>query len=298
MIQYITKHCLFCKDEKCLTDLYPQTFKDEDINADVFSARRVTEHFHYKMVKCSNTGLVFSREILPDDILEKLYAESKVTFSEYTDIIRKDYWKPLEQFSGIMKKDTALEIGCSNGFFLEELQKQGFKEVHGCEPSTEAKNIAASSVKNNIHTGFFTNEVYKDNTFDLICCFQTLDHLSNPLDILKTCYNKLKPGGLIYIIVHNVDGLQAKIFGEKSPIIDVEHIYLFNPNTISLAVEKVGFKTVKTFAVKNSYPMEYWTSHAPLPFKKQFNSIFKTLGLNKMRMSLSLGNMGIVAVKK
>ncbi|HXA01225.1 MAG TPA: hypothetical protein VNW99_04510, partial [Cytophagaceae bacterium] len=84
-------------------DLYPQTFKDEDINADVFSARRITEHFHYKMVKCVKTGLVFSREILPDNILEKLYAESKVTFIEYTDIIRKDYWKPLEKFSNIMK---------------------------------------------------------------------------------------------------------------------------------------------------------------------------------------------------
>jgi 2-polyprenyl-3-methyl-5-hydroxy-6-metoxy-1,4-benzoquinol methylase len=296
--QYITKHCLFCEDEKCLTDLYPQTFKDEDINADVFSARRVTEHFHYKMVKCSRTGLVFSRDILPDSILEKLYADSKVTFSEYTDIIRKDYWKPLEKFSDIIRKGAALEIGCSNGFFLEELKKQGFKEVHGCEPGKEAKDIAPDSVKKNIHTGFFTNEVYKDNTFDLICCFQTLDHLSDPLGILSTCYNKLKPGGLIYIIVHNVDGLQAKIFGEKSPIIDVEHIYLFNPKTLSKAVEKAGFKTVKTFPIKNSYPMEYWISHAPLPFKKQFHSIFKILGLNKIRIPLSLGNMGIVAVKK
>jgi hypothetical protein len=65
-----------------------------------------------------------------------------------------------------------------------------------------------------------------------------------------------------------------------------------------MAVEKAGFSTLKTFPIKNSYPMEYWISHAPLPFKKQLNSIFKMVGLNKMRISLSLGNMGIVAVKK
>lgn len=298
MLQYITKHCLFCEDEKCLIDLYPQTFKDEDLNANVFSARRITEHFHYKMVKCSNTGLVFSREILPDSVLEKLYCESKVIFSEYTDTIRKDYWKPLEKFSNILNKGTALEIGCSTGFFLEELQKRGFKEVYGCEPSIEARNMSASSVKQNIHTGFFTNEVYKDNSFDLICCFQTLDHLSDPMGMLKTCYKKLKPGGLIYIIIHNIDGFQAKLFGEKSPIIDVEHIYLFNPKTISLAVEKAGFKTVKTFPLKNSYPMEYWTSHAPLPFKRQINSIFRILRINKMKFPLNLGNMGIVSIKE
>jgi SAM-dependent methyltransferase len=297
VIEYITKHCLFCGTDACLQDLYPRNFRDEDLNGQVFSARRVTEHFHYKMVRCANTGLVFSREILPDAILEKLYAGSAVTFSEYTDIIRMDYWRPLESFSASMTKGSALEIGCSSGFFLEELQKQGFREVHGCEPSIEAKALAADSVKGGIHTGFFTDAVYPDGSFNLICFFQTLDHLSDPLEMLRTCYRKLKPGGLMYIIVHNADGLQAKLFGEKSPIIDVEHIYLFNPKTLSMAVEKVGFETLKSFPIRNSYPMEYLTSHAPLPFKPQINSIFRTLGLDKVRIPLRLGNMGIVARK-
>lgn len=298
MINYITKHCLFCNDDSCLKDLYPRTFKDEDINADVFSARRVTEHFHYKMVRCVNTGLVFSQEILPDETLKILYADSKVTFNEYADIIKNDYWLPLEKFLDVLNKGTALEIGCSNGFFLEKLLEKGFKEVYGCEPSVEAKDMAADTVKNNIHLGFFTDEVYKDSTFDLICCFQTIDHLANPLDFLKICFNKLKPGGLLYIICHNVDALQAKIFKDKSPIIDVEHIYLFNPQTISLAAKKIGFENIKTFAVKNSYPMEYWLSHASFPFKKQLNYIFRLFGINRIKLSLSLGNMGMVAVKK
>lgn len=297
MIEYITKHCLFCPDDSCLVDLYPQTFKDEDVNADVFSARRVTEHFHYKMVRCSNTGLVFSREILPEEDLKKLYADSKVTFNEYADIIRKDYWRPLEKFSDIMVKGSALDIGCSNGFFLEELKDHGFKELYGCEPSTEAKDVADPSIKEHIFTGFFTDEVYKDNMFDLICCFQTLDHLNDPIGMLKTCFSKLKPGGLLYMIMHNVDGLQAKLLKEKSPIIDIEHIYLFNPKTVSLAVEKAGFETIKTFPIKNSYPLEYWLSHAIFPLHKQINGMFKLLKLDKLHVPLSVGNMGIVARK-
>lgn len=296
-IRYITKPCLFCGTDACLRDLYPRNFRDEDLNGQVFSARRVTEHYHYKMVRCIRTGLVFSREILPDEVLEKLYAGSKVTFSEYTDIIRKDYWRPLKAFSASMAKGSALEIGCSSGFFLEELLAQGFHEVHGCEPSLEAKALAVDAVKPGIHSGFFTDKAYPDQSFDLICAFQTLDHLSEPLDMLATCFRKLKPGGLLYIIVHNVDSLQAKAFGEKSPIIDVEHIYLFNPATLAMAVEKVGFETLGSFPIRNSYPLEYLTTHAPLPCKRLINSFFRAMGLNKVKVPLRLGNMGIVARK-
>lgn len=298
MINYLTKHCLFCSDDSCLRDLYPQTFSEADINADLFSARRVTEHFHYKMVRCVTTGLVFSREVLPDEILKKLYADSKVTFNTYAEIIKNDYWLPLENFLNILHKGIALDVGCSNGFFMEKLLEKGFKEVYGCEPSTEARDMAVGPVKNNIQLGFFTNESYQDSTFDLICCFQTIDHLSNPVEFLKICFNKLKPGGLLYVICHNVDALQAKLFKDKSPIIDIEHIYLFNPKTIALAAKKAGFEDTKTFAVKNSYPMEYWLDHAALPFKKQLKFIFKTLRISNLRLSLSLGNMGMVTVKK
>ena len=148
-----------------------------------------------------------------------------------------------------------------------------------------------------IHTGFFTGKVYPDGTFDLICAFQTLDHISDPLDLLRTCHAKLKPGGLIYIIVHDADGLQAKLFGEKSPIIDVEHIYLFNPRTLALAVEKSGFTPLKSFPIRNSYPLQYWATHAPLPFKKPINAVFRATGLGKVRIPLSAGNMGIIARK-
>ena len=293
----IVKRCLFCEGDSCWDNLYAQNFKDEDLNSKIFSARRVTEHFHYQVVKCRRTGLVFSREILPEEDLKHLYAESEVTFSEYTDVIRKDYWRPLEAFSSSLHKGSALEIGCSSGFFLEELQKRGFSEVSGCEPSLEAKSKAADSVKQQIQTGFFSRETFADESFDLICCFQTLDHLSDPLEMLKTCYQKLRPKGLLYIIVHNADGLQAKIFGEKSPIIDVEHIYLFNSKTLTMAVEKAGFVTLGAFPIKNSYPIEYLVTHAPLPFKRQIGTLFAACGLNKVSIPLRLGNMGIVAQK-
>jgi SAM-dependent methyltransferase len=297
VIDYVVKPCLFCGGEDCIRELYPRNFRDEDLTPAVFSARRVTEHYHYRMVRCVNTGLVFSREILPESKLAELYAGSGITFQEYAHIIRKDYWRPLERHAAGMTLGTALEIGCSSGFFLEELKSRGFKDVRGCEPSVEAQELAHPSVRDGIHTGFFTESTFPDATFDLICCFQTLDHLSDPLGILRTCHAKLKPGGLLYVIVHDADGLQARLFGEKSPIIDVEHVYLFNRRTLPLAVEKAGFTKAPAFPIRNSYPLSYWAEHAPIPFKGSVLSLLKATGLGGLELAIPAGNIGIVARK-
>ncbi len=296
-MKYIEKHCLFCKDDSCNIELYSKTFNENDLNPEVFSARRVTEHFHYRMVKCANTGLIFSKEILPDDELSVLYAESKVTFNEYSEIIRKDYWKPFSKYIAGIQKNNALEIGCSNGFFLDELAEQGFENVFGCEPSREAVEMASAKVKPNIFNGFFSDNTYEDNFFDLICCFQTLDHLSNPDEFLEICYRKLKPQGILYVIVHNTNGLQYKIFKEKSPIIDVEHIYLFNPRNITLLMQNTGFSDVNVIPVKNSYPLKYWLEHAPIPFKKFFVKTAQFTGISKITLSVNFGNMGVISFK-
>lgn len=296
---YITKECLFCNgtDEASHPVLYKKNFRDEDLNADVFSARRTTEHFHYEMVKCQKTGLIFSRHILDDNSLNALYKDSVVTFGEQTEFIKNDYWRPIKDYVGKWNKGRSLDIGCSNGFFLEVLKDNGYAEVHGVEPGEEPKKIARADVRDNIVTGFYGPGLYPDNYFDLVTCFQTLDHLSDPLGMLKNMYNSTKSGGHVYMIMHNTKALQARLFGEKSPIIDVEHIYLFNKENLPELCKKAGFKVVSVFDVKNGYPYSYWVRMAPLPLKGMWKGIFKMLGLYNKILAINAGNMGIILEK-
>jgi 2-polyprenyl-3-methyl-5-hydroxy-6-metoxy-1,4-benzoquinol methylase len=296
---YITKECLFCDGTEPKTHplLYKKNFKDEDLNAEVFSARRTTEHFHYDMLKCGKTGLIFSRHILDDDSLNELYKGSVVTFNEQTEFIKRDYWQPIKEYAKKWNKGKGLDIGCSNGFFLEVLKDNGYKEVYGVEPGEEPKRIARPDVKDNIFTGFYGPGLYEANFFDLITCFQTLDHLSNPLGMLRTMYDNVKPGGNVYMIMHNTKALQAKIFGEKSPIIDVEHIYLFNKENLPELCRKAGFKVISVFDVKNGYPFSYWIRMSPLPLKKMWIALFKALGIYKKILAINAGNMGIILEK-
>jgi SAM-dependent methyltransferase len=297
--QYVTKECLFCDSTDSATHpvLYKKNFRDEELTPAVFSARRTTEHFHYEMVKCAKTGLIFSRHILDDASLNELYKDSVVTFGEQTEFIKRDYWQPISGYVGKWNKGRSLDIGCSNGFFLEVLKDNGYADVHGVEPGEEPKKIARPDIRDNIYTGFYGPGLYPANNFDLITCFQTLDHLSDPQGMLKTMYDNLKPGGHAYLIMHNTKALQAKLFGEKSPIIDVEHIYLFNKENLPELCKKAGFKVVSVFDVKNGYPLSYWVRMSPLPLKKLWAGLFKVLGLYKKVLAINAGNMGIIVEK-
>jgi len=297
--QYITKECLFCSstDEANHPILYHKNFKDENLNAGVFSARRTADHFHYEMVKCAKTGLIFSRHILNDDALNELYKGSVVTFGEQTKFIQRDYWQPISGLVSKWNKKKALDIGCSNGFFLEVLKDNGYEEVYGVEPGEEPKAIARADIRDNIHTGFYGPGLYPDNHFDLITCFQTLDHLSDPLGMLQNMYRNTAPGGHVYMIMHNTLALQARIFGEKSPIIDVEHIYLFNKENLPELCKKAGFAVESVFDVKNGYPFSYWLRMSPLPLKGLWKGVIGALGLTNKILAINAGNMGIILKK-
>ncbi len=301
MFSYVEKQCLFCGPDANLQQVYAQSFKDEELNPAVFSARRTTEHYHYNMVKCLNCSLLFSRSVLSENDLNDLYGESAVTFGEYFSVLRRDYWVPIHKFfPKPIGNKVALEIGCSSGFFLEELRQQGFHSVVGVEPSLPAKNAAIKDVQDDIVSGLFTHDLKLPYTeFDLICSFQTLDHVPDPSILVETCASRLREGGYAYFVVHNTEALQARILGEKSPIIDVEHIYLFNPKTLARLMEKSGLKVVEQGALKNSYPIQYWISMFPLPkgLRKVLAKFVQKTGLGKLAMPIYAGNMYIVAQK-
>jgi len=295
-MKYVVKQCLFCRDKERLVELYPQTFSSEDLTPEVFSARRTTEHFHYRIVRCTSCGLVFSREVLPEEMLLNLYARSAVTFAAYTDVIRSDYWRTLEPHLGTNPRGRALEIGCSTGFFLEKLLLQGFQDVTGCEPSVEARQRAVPGIRDKILAGFFKEGMFPRGSFDLVCSFQTLDHLHDPLASLREARALLKPSGLGFFITHNVESLQARILRGRSPIFDVEHVYLFSKATLRRGCELSGFTVVKSGDVSNSYPLEYWLRMIPLhqTVRNATGVIFRKTRLGALRLPLKPGNIFVI----
>lgn len=292
--------CAICHSEANSTELYPATFNQTSFNSTTFSARRVPDGVHYRVVKCNRCGLVRSDPVADSDTLADLYSRSSFDYLQEVDNIRNTYGHYLAKAKLYNKrKGGLLEIGCGNGFFLEVAISQGYHPVQGIEASYRAVEKAASSIRKHIVCDIMEPGTFDPGQFEMICMFQVLDHLSEPWVIIKECYKLLKPGGLILIITHNVESLSAKILKNRSPIIDIEHTYLFSPTTLAGLLKLYGFSITKSGPARNIYSIRYLTQMAPMPngIKRAVLYLMRLTSIGCFRLSLPLGNLYMIAQK-
>lgn len=296
----IKKYCAICGDIQNSEILYPEQLDLMQLNKKIFSARRTPDHIHYQINKCLKCGLLFSSPVLKENRILSLYKNSNIDYIKLIPYIKQTYSNYLSKFLPTITDDfRILDIGCGNGFFLEEAKRLGFKYVYGIEPSKKAVSKARKDIRKNIKIGIFQQKIFPKSYFNVVTCFQTLDHLIDPVICIKTTYEILKKGGIVYFIVHNTEGLSVKLFKEKSAIFDIEHIYLFNKNTLKKIFYNQGFKKIKVFDIKNKYPLGYWVKMIPIPIslKKYLLNILKFTGLERIPVAIKAGNIAIIAFK-
>ena len=135
--------------------------------------------------------------------------------------------------------------------------------------------------------------------FELITCFQVLEHIPEPLELIKDIHSLLKPGGTFITVTHNLDAFSAKLLGANSPIYDIEHLQLFSPKTLEILLGRGGFSDVRLVRLWNRYPIHYWLKLFPMPrvVKRSLVEASRRLKFGELPCSLPAGNIVGVAVK-
>lgn len=295
----IQQKCAICEKNN-FSQVYSANFDARSLNTSTFSARRMPDRVHYQIVRCNDCGLLYSTPILEQEKIEKLYKQSFMSYDSHVANLQKTYGHYLSRLESYgAKKGKILEIGCGNGFFLEEAKRQGYEEVYGIEPGKKSVEKAKSDIQKNITIDVFKPGIYKKNFFDVVCCFQTLDHIIDPNSLLKEVYNILKKDGFVLFLNHNEASFSSILFKEKSPIIDIEHTYLFNKKTMRMLFEKHGFKVFDIASSFNIHTMSYLVQLFPIPnaLKKFTISCLNKTGLGKISLKLYLGNIVLIGQK-
>ena len=292
--------CAICESEGNARELYPANFDLDAFNADVFSARRLPDMVHYRIVQCNTCGLVRSDPVIDQETLKTLYLQSALTYAKDIPNLRRTYGtylRKLEKYKA--QKECCLEIGCGNGFLLEEALSQGYKKALGVEPSQSAVEQANPVVKDFIYNDIMRPGLLSQKV-DAICMFQLFDHIPNPNEFLGVCEEALISGGLILCFNHNIRAVSARVLGEKSPIIDIEHTFLYSPDTIRMLFEKNGFRVLEVRSARNFVNLLSVIRLFPLPrsLKTRLLAFLEcTPKLGQISMSLPLGNLYLIAQK-
>lgn len=290
--------CPICDTEGNATEVYPATFDPQDFNPAVFSARRLPDRLHYRLVRCDTCGLLRSDPVADAQVLARLYAHSSFDYGDEVINIRRTYGRYLSNLS--YRKGALLEVGCGNGFFLEEALDQGYVEVWGVEPSQAAVAQAGPRVRPRIRCDILRPGLFAPGSFDTICMFQVFDHLPDPRAILPECFRLLKAGGQLLLLNHDQEAWSARLLGARSPIVDIEHTYLYSRSTLARLVADHGFRVEDSGVVFNYYSLSYLARLLPLPvrIKRVILRLLQATSAGRFCLRVPLGNLYLIASKE
>lgn len=296
----MARACSICGNRDESLVFAPANFNLDELDRFAFASRKTPEYMHFRLILCPNCGLLYANPILPPGKIMAAYQQADFASQEEAGDAARTYGRVLDGFvKSLPDRKGALDIGTGEGAFLKELLNRGFAGVIGVEPSKAPVEAAPPNLRKLIRNKPFRAADYRKNSLSLVSCFQTLEHILEPLRTARAAYSLLKPGGVFFIVSHNRQSFSAKLLGRKSPIFDIEHLQLFSFQSARRLLQKAGFSNIRASRLYNTYPLHYWMRLLPIPrvMKSRLLGWLKGSTLGKLPLSVPAGNMAVVGYK-
>lgn len=299
-MEMITRACPLCGSSDTGNVFAEANFELDRLDSFAFASRKMPEYMHYRLIDCPTCDLLYASPVPREDYLAEGYGEAAYDSGVEAHYAAATYANTLSSFiERLPDRHGALDIGTGDGAFLECLLEHGFDGVVGVEPSRAPIAAAREDVRPLIREGIFRGDDFSPESFSLVTCFQTLEHLNDPLEMTREVRQLLKPGGAAFFICHNRRALSAQLMGRKSPIFDIEHLQLFSPRSARYLLEQTGFTNVGVMKIVNRYPLRYWLRLVPLPqdMKRPLIAALDRIGVGGWSLSVPVGNIAVVGFK-
>ena len=277
------------------TDLFAESTVDTSrLDQYAYASRKIPEYMHHRLMCCRPCDLVYASPV--PDVAELASAYEAAGFDSQDLAIQAaaTYGRLIQgQIIHLPNRQGAIDIGTGEGAFLCQLLNLGFKDVHGVEPSRAPFEAASPEIKPLIRQAMFERGLFPPRSATLVTCFQTIEHVPDPLQLCRDAWDTLVPGGMICLVGHNRRSFSARMLGRKSPIFDVEHLQLFSPKSLAVLLAKSGFTGIKVARFWNTYPLQYWARLFPIPFnlKNATLASLKASRIGRLRISIPAGNL-------
>jgi SAM-dependent methyltransferase len=258
-----------------------------------YASRKTPEYMNLNLVQCQRCDLVYADEPPSQYDLAHAYHVADYDSVEEADDAAATYMRAMQPLlNALPRRESALEIGTGTGALLEPLARQGFTELVGVEPSAAAIAAAPQRRRAWIREGVFEEQNFAPESFDLICCFMTMEHVLDPKVISLAAFRLLRPGGAFVTVTHDYRARLNRLLGRRSPIIDIEHMQLFSEPSIRTLFETTGYRDVRVEQFINHYAFRYWwrLAPAPDPVKRAVAKAAEAVHLGGARIGLNVGN--------
>jgi SAM-dependent methyltransferase len=220
------------RESQIVSNLTSQNFAITDSNYGVTGA----------IYKCPGCGLLQCPEIgnvLPfyQALRDTEYATSRPErCAQAADIVKCVL--NVAEGSG-RNRPRLLDIGAGSGVLVEAATHAGL-EATGIEPSTWLVNIGRQRGLKIIEGTF--PHVEAGAGYDVVTLIDVIEHVVDPLELLLSSREVLRPGGKCVVVTPDVSSLVARVLGFKWWHYRIAHISYFDRRNLTLLLARAGFR--------------------------------------------------------
>ncbi|MBC8257126.1 MAG: class I SAM-dependent methyltransferase [Candidatus Marinimicrobia bacterium] len=155
------------------------------------------------------------------------------------------------RISSFHKSGKILDVGGGNGEFAAFMALQGWKvvlqdKISKIDNLRDRENIIA--VQN-------LEKIKKDECFNVITLWHSLEHIHNIEELYSQINRLLKPDGILLIAIPNINAPEKPFFNNKwAPFDAPRHLYHFQLNTLNELCNRYKFEIVRKFSLFQDTP--------------------------------------------
>jgi len=196
-----------------------------------------------RLVRCGVCSMVYANPIEEELITGEFYDQLATPFYLSPNKLESDYSpvrfeRELKLFRRFCAGGRVLDVGCSTGAFLAQLQRRhpSDYEILGIDVAGPALDYAESKGVPVMRESYLSAN-FVGKRFAAVTFWAVLEHLADPRAFVSRTASALEPGGHCFILVPNFRSLAVRFLGAKYRYILPQHINYFTRRTLAKLVE-------------------------------------------------------------
>ncbi|HEY0623584.1 class I SAM-dependent methyltransferase [Sphingomonas sp.] len=233
-----------------------------------FWAGLFKEKCFFSYHRCDDCGQLYNPVFFTPDQLGELYARMAPNMDAVGDAAivatQQGYFARVAAQGGL--GGGYLEIGPDVGHIVREAALHGgFDRFWLFEPNVaihDQLRAAAGRGKARLSTEMDDLSPVPEGSVGLAVMVHVLDHLLDPLAMLRQIRAKLRPGGTLMIVTHDESSLLRRVMGNRWPPFCLQHPELYRPSTMKALLGRAGFGDVHVEGSRNVFPLDFLVRQA------------------------------------